>query len=89
MIGFLKSIFIMLNLVIIKIETYPVLQASLNMLTESAVMIKASAKARWPICGLQPKRCNINISKISHLCTYIDKYIDKYTHVYKHECIIE
>lgn len=30
---------------------YPVLQASLNMLTESAVTMKASAQARCPMCG--------------------------------------
>lgn len=35
--------------------TYPVLQASLNILTESAVMTNASAQARWPICGFGPK----------------------------------
>lgn len=34
------------------LKTYPVVHASLNILIESAVMIKASAKARCPICGL-------------------------------------
>lgn len=38
-------------------HTYPVLQASLNILTESAVITKASAQARCPICGFGPK-CN-------------------------------
>lgn len=31
--------------------THPVLQASLSMLTESAVMTNASAQARWPMWG--------------------------------------
>ena len=42
------------------VQTYPVVQASLNMLTESAVITKASAQARFPICGLGPKQHNIN-----------------------------
>lgn len=36
-------------------HTYPVLQASLIILTESAVITKASAHARCPICGFGPK----------------------------------
>lgn len=32
-------------------RTYPVLQASLSILIESAVMTKASAQARCPRCG--------------------------------------
>lgn len=34
------------------ITAHPVLHASLNMLIESAVIMKASAHARWPKCGL-------------------------------------
>ena len=40
---------------LIMLGTYPVLQASLNILTESAVMTKASAQAKCPKCGLGPK----------------------------------
>lgn len=35
----------------VQFHVYPVLQASLNMLTESAVTMKASAQAKCPICG--------------------------------------
>lgn len=40
-------------------QAYPVLQASLNMLTESAVTMKASAQARCPMCGFGSKIDNI------------------------------
>lgn len=36
-------------------QAYPVLQASLIILTESAVTTNASAQARWPMCGLGPE----------------------------------
>ena len=53
---------IKLALVIHHTQNIPVLQATLNILTESAVMTKASAQARWPICGLRPSSITYNIT---------------------------
>ena len=39
-------------------QTYPVLQASLIILTESAVTTNASAQARCPRCGFGPEICD-------------------------------
>jgi hypothetical protein len=41
-------------------QPYPVLQTSLIMLTESAVTTKASAQARWPMCGFGSGDNNIS-----------------------------
>jgi hypothetical protein len=44
---------------------YPVLHASLSILTESAVMTKASAHARCPMCGLDSES---KITQVSTTC---------------------
>lgn len=68
---------------------YPVLQASLNILTESAVIMKASAHARCPICGFgsayyTSKKCQLiptiqelrTFSACNRVITFTIPYID-------------
>lgn len=59
------------------VQTYPVVQASLNMLTESAVITKASAQARCPICGLGPEEHNINPRGINLVTVKVGKTITR------------
>lgn len=47
-------------------QAYPVLQASLIILTESAVTRNASAHARWPMCMLGPES-GMLMSAFNHL----------------------
>jgi hypothetical protein len=46
---------------------YPVLQASLSILTESAVTTKASAHARCPRCGLGSAQIKLDHHKLNNL----------------------
>jgi hypothetical protein len=46
-----------------EVFTYPVLHASLNILTESAVTTNASPHARCPRCGFGPEK----ISRVNAL----------------------
>jgi len=48
---------IIILIIEILVQAYPVLQASLIMLTESAVTTNVSAQAKWPMCRSGPESC--------------------------------